>query len=159
MMIPRLAELWPFKCQGHPVSLWCWPLTCNLEKCYSLKSSFGMCNLERQLWYLHLLTRHWPCNLLPQPTSPKHEYRRKLWGHPVSSSMTSSPWKKLFGIIWDDLFISEVKLKLCLIFQNFQNGRHFELATNFLPEFIMEVEYTRKIVISISDILSLWSTL
>ena len=37
----------------------------------------------------------------------------------------------LFGIIWDDLFISEVKLKLCLIFQNFQNGRYFELATNF----------------------------
>ena len=36
-----------------------------------------------------------------------------------------------YGIIWDDLFISEVKLKLCLIFQNFQNGRHFELATNF----------------------------
>ena len=36
-----------------------------------------------------------------------------------------------FDIIWDDLFISEVKLKLCLIFQNFQNGRHFELATNF----------------------------
>ena len=36
-----------------------------------------------------------------------------------------------FGIIWEDLFISEVKLKLCLIFQNFQNGRHFELATNF----------------------------
>ena len=26
--------------------------------------------------------------------------------------------------------ISEVKLKLCLIFQNFQNGSHFELATN-----------------------------
>ena len=36
-----------------------------------------------------------------------------------------------FGIIWDDLFISDVNLKLCLIFQNFQNGRHFELATNF----------------------------
>ena len=35
------------------------------------------------------------------------------------------------GIIWDDLFISEVKVKLCLIFQNFQNGRHFELAANF----------------------------
>ena len=33
-----------------------------------------------------------------------------------------------FGISWDDLFISEVKLKLFLIFQN---GRHFELATNF----------------------------
>ena len=36
-----------------------------------------------------------------------------------------------FGIIWDDLFISEVKVKLCLIFQNFQNGLYFELATNF----------------------------
>ena len=40
----------------------------------------------------------------------------------------------LYGIIWDDLFISEVKLKLCLIFQNFQSGRHFELVTNFLSE-------------------------
>ena len=76
---------------SHPVSLWCWPLTCNLEKCNSLRSSFGMYNLERQLWYWHSLTRHWPCNLLPEPTSPKHEYREKLWGHPVTSSMTSSP--------------------------------------------------------------------
>ena len=39
--------------------------------------------------------------------------------------------KKLFGIIWNDLFISEVKSKLCSRIQNFQNGRHFELATNF----------------------------
>ena len=36
-----------------------------------------------------------------------------------------------WGIIWDYLFISEVKLKLCLIFKKFQIGRHFELATNF----------------------------
>ena len=36
-----------------------------------------------------------------------------------------------FGIIWDDLFTCEVKLKLCLIFQKFQNGCHFEPATNF----------------------------
>ena len=36
-----------------------------------------------------------------------------------------------YGIIWDNLFISEVKLKLRLIFQNFQNVRHFELAINF----------------------------
>ena len=93
LITPRLAE----SCQCHPTSLWCWPLTCNLETCYSLRSSFGMYNLERQLWYLHLLKRHCPCNLLPQPTSPKHEYRGKLWGHSVTSSMTSSPWKKLFG--------------------------------------------------------------
>ena len=90
-----------------------------------------MYNLERQLWYLHLLTRHCPCNLLPEPNSPKHEYREKLWGHPVTSSMTSSPLTTFFGIIWDDLIISEVKLKLCLIYKSFQIGRHFELATNF----------------------------
>ena len=59
------------------------------------------------------------------------EYRGPTWGHPVTSSMTSSSWKYFFGIIWDDLFISEVKLKLCLIFQKFQHGRYFELATNF----------------------------
>ena len=97
-----------------------------------MRSSFDMYNLERQLWYLHLLTKHCPYNLLREPSSPKHEYRGKLWGQPVMSSMTSSPWKIFLGIIWDDLFISDVKWKLCLIFQNFQNGRHFELATNFL---------------------------
>ena len=54
----------------------------------------------------------------------------RFWSHPVTSSMTSSSWKYFFGIIWDDLFISEGKLKLCLIFQNFRNGHYFELATN-----------------------------
>ena len=54
-----------------------------------------MYNLERRLRYLHLLTRHCPCNLLPEPTSTKHEYGGKLRGHPVTSSMTSSPWKIL----------------------------------------------------------------
>ena len=33
--------------------------------------------------------------------------------------------------IWGHLFISDVKLKLCLTFWHFQNGRHFEVATNF----------------------------
>ena len=68
-------------------------LTFDLQsrKCNSLRSSFGMYNLERQLRYWHLLTRHCPCNLLPEPNSPKHEYREKVWGHPVTSSMTSSP--------------------------------------------------------------------
>ena len=89
-----------------------------------------MYSLERRLRYLYLLTRHCPCNFLPEPTSTKHEYGGKLWGHPVTSSMTSSPWNILFGIIWDGLFISEVKLQLCLIFQNFQNGCHFQVATN-----------------------------
>ena len=55
----------------------------------------------------------------------------RFWGLPVTSSMTSSSWKYIFCIIWDDIFLSEVKLKLCFIFQNFQNSRHFELQTNF----------------------------
>ena len=89
-----------------------------------------MYNRERRLRYSHFLTRHCPCNLLPEPTSHKHEYRGQIWGHPVMLSMTSSPWKYFFGMIWDGLFISEVKLKLWLIFKNCQNGRHFEVATN-----------------------------
>ena len=149
----------PFECQGHSVSMWRWPLSCNIEKCYSLRSCFGMYNLERRLRYLNLLTRHCPCNLLPQPTSPKHEYRGNF-----EATMWRHRWchhhGNFFDIILDVFFISEVTLKLCLIFQNFQNGRHFELATNFfLPEVILEVEYTRKMAISISDILSFWSTL
>ena len=35
----------------------------------------------------------------------------------------------------------------------------FSSRKTFLPEVIPEVEYTRKIAISISDILSFWSTL
>ena len=120
----------PFNCQCHPVSLWRWPLTCNLEKCYSLRSSFGMYNLEPRLRYLHLSTRHCPCNLLPEPTSPKlnieGNFEATLWRHRGCHHQG-----KFLGIIWDVFFISEVKLKLCLIFQNFQNGRHFVLATNF----------------------------
>ena len=115
----------------HPVSLWRCPLTCNPEKCYLLTCSLGIYNLKRGLRYSHLLTRHCPCNLLPEPTSPIHEYAGQIWGHPVTSLMMSSPWKILFGgIISDCLFISEVKLMLCFIFQNFQNGCHFEVATN-----------------------------
>ena len=59
-----------------------------------------------------------------------------------------------FGIIWDYLFIFEVKLKLCLIFQNFQNGRHFAVTKKFLPEMIPEVQSTRKIAINIFNILN-----
>ena len=68
--------------------------------------------------------------------------------------------KCFFDIIGDGLNISEVKLKLCWIFHNFQKGRHFELTGNlFLPEVIPEVEYTKKVAISISEILTFRSTL
>ena len=40
--------------------------------------------------------------------------------------------KNIFScIIWDDLSISVVNLKLCVIFWHFQNGRYFEVATKF----------------------------
>ena len=97
---------------------------------------FGMYNLERQLSYWHLLTRHCPCNLLPESTSSKHEYREKLWGHPVTSLMTPSPLKFFFGIIWDDLIIWEVRLKLCLIFNFFLKWPPFWARDKrFLPKF------------------------
>ena len=106
-------------CQGHPVSLWCWPLTCNLEKCYSLRSFFCMYNLAICSRSQHLLNMNIERNF--EATLWRHRWRHHH--------------KKTFcGIIWDDLFISEIRLKLCLIFQNFQNGRHFELATNFFTE-------------------------
>ena len=47
------------------------------------------------------------------------------------SQLSNSSDLPCFGITWDDLFISDVKWKLCLIVKIFQNGRHFELATNF----------------------------
>ena len=82
------------------------------------------------------------------------EYRGPNWRPPCDVIDDVIIMKNtLFDIIWDDLFIPEVKLKLCLIFQNFQNGRYFELATNFFTG-----SYTRKIAISISNILSFWWT-
>ena len=62
----------------------------------------------------------------------------------------------VFGIIWDNRFTSEVKLKLYLIFKNFQNGRYFEVTANFfLPEVIPVVEYVSKIWMSIPNIFEL----
>ena len=86
------------------------------------------------------------------------EYRGPTFRPPYDVIDDVSIMKNTFyGIIWDDLFISEVKLKLCLISQNliFQNSRHFELAKNFfLLEVKPEVEHHTKIVMGIADTLS-----
>ena len=111
------------KCQGHPVSLWRWPLTCNLEKCSSLRSCFAMYILERRLRYLHLLTTHCTCNLLPEPTSPIHEYREKFWGHPVTSSMMPSSWKFCFGIT---------------IYSNFKTDLFWDLVASSMTSWVRE---------------------
>ena len=130
-------------------------LTFDLQsrKCCSLRSSFGIYNLERQLWYLNLLTRHCPCNLLPEPTPPKHEYRGKLWGHPVTWSMTLSQWKKHF---WHNLgrsFHTWCEIEVAFKIWKLSKWPPFWARDKlFLPEVVSEVEYTRKIAISISDI-------
>ena len=46
----------------------------------------------------------------------------------MTSSMT------LFGIIWDGLIICEVRLKLCLIFQNFKMAAILSSQQTFLPD-------------------------
>ena len=120
-------ELRPFNCEGHPVSLWRWPLTCDLETCCLLRSFLGMYN-QKDDRDIHIFWQ----DIALATCSPKHEFRGQLWGQPVTSSMTSSPWKLLlFGIIWDNLFISEVKLKLCLRFEKFQNGRNLRSRQTF----------------------------
>ena len=116
LIIPRLAELRPFKCQCRTVSLWRWlwpAISKNVIHWDRLLVCIAL--IERQLQNLHLLRRHCPCNFLQEPTSPKHEYRGKLWGHPVTSSMTSSPWKKkTFWPFWarDKLFYRKLYRKL-----------------------------------------------
>ena len=148
----------PFTWQCHPVSLWRWPLTCNLEKCYSLRSSFGIYHLERRLRYLHLLTRH--CNLLLEPTSPKHEYRGKLWSHPVTSLMMSLPWKKNWHHLGCFFFHIWGQIEAVFNISKFWEWPPFWGRDKlFLQEVIPEVEYTRKMAIRISDISSFWSTL
>ena len=63
------------------------------------------------------------------------------------------------GITWDDLVISQIKLKACLIFKICEMAAIFRSRQICLPHVIPEVEYASKIAISISNILSFWSTL
>ena len=70
--------------------------------------------------------------------------------------------KKNSCIIWDDLFISVVNFKLCVIFWHFQNGRHFEVATKFFTRSDTGIWICHKDShehLSICDILSFWSML
>ena len=111
---------------------------------------FCMYNLERQLWYWHLLTRHCPCNLLPEPSSPKHEYGQKFWGHPVTSSMTSSPEKNFFLHNYGRPFNIWGQIEAVFIIQKFSKWPPFWARHKlFLPKAIPEVENARKIAMSI----------
>ena len=148
------------KCQGHPVSLWRWPLTCDLEK---------MLLIDVLLFVGHVKRRKtittFACIDETLPTCSRSEpliymniegnYQVTLWRQRWRHHHKITFW----GIIWDDLLTADVKLKLCLRFPNFQNGRLFDVATIFLPEAIPEVEHASKIAINVSNILSFWSML
>ena len=135
-------------------------LTIDLQsrKLLFIEIVFGMYNLERQLWYWHLLTRHCPCNLLPESISPKYEYREKLWGHPVTSDVITI---KIF--FWHNLGRSYHmwgQIEAVFNISKFSKWQPFRACDIlFLPEVIPEVKYTRKTDMCISDILSIWSTL
>ena len=131
LIIPRLTELWPFKCQGHPVGLWSWLWPAILKRvihwdrllaCITKKDNYDICIYWQDI-ALATCSRSQP--LLNM--NIEGNFEATLWCH----RWCRQHEKHFFGIIWDDLFISEVKLKLCLIFQNFRNGRHYELATDF----------------------------
>ena len=48
------------------------------------------------------------------------------------------------------------QIEAVLLFWHFQNGRHFQITTNTLLEVIPEIDYTSKITMNISKILSFW---
>ena len=64
-----------------------------------------------------------------------------------------------FKLIVAGLFRSDVKMNLCRIFRNFQNGRHFDVRRTFKPEVVPEVESYTKICHAIPYILKFCSTL
>ena len=74
------------------------------------------------------------------------EYRRQSLRLPCDVIDDFIIMKKSFlGIIWNDLFMSEVKLKQYPIIQNSKMAAILSSRQTFLPEGIPEVEYTRKI--------------
>ena len=118
LIIPGLTELWPFKCKCHPVNLWCWLWPAISKSVIHWDRLLPHVSPRKTIMIFAFIEETLPLQLAFSRSQAKHEYRWKLGDHPVTSSMTPSPWKHFFGMIWDDLFISVAKWKLCLIFQN-----------------------------------------
>ena len=93
-----------------------WPVDINNDvlntQFYKCSHSF-MIAMHRKLMVIFMLMPYLSGKL--SLFNLKRNSECRLRGHPVASSS----WKIPFCIIWDDFFISEVKLKLCLIFQSF----------------------------------------
>ena len=89
LILPKLTELQPSECQGHLVSMWPWPLTCDfvywdlLQACVTWKDDY----------YIRIDGRDIALpKLAPGANLSKHEYTGQHSGHPV----TSSRWKIFF---------------------------------------------------------------
>ena len=84
-----------------------------------------------------------------------------IWWYICTGSlmMTSSSWKYFFLHNLGRYFHIWGRIEAVCHISKFSNGRHFELATNFFTGSYTGRRIYQKIAMSISDILSFWSTL
>ena len=76
----KMTELRPFNSRsvGNPVTM---TFVLRSWKALFLKrrAPLVMCNLEIWLRYSHTFPRFWPTNMLPEPPSLKHAYKKRYW--------------------------------------------------------------------------------
>ena len=127
-LAPILTELLEFKILTYFGTLW--------RHQWSNPRSFVKAYLQFNDTYVHLVWRWYLCKFFSYHEKCYFlfikEYR-EMTLRSFSDVIDDVITMKIFFscIIWDDLFISDVKLKLCFIFWHFQNGRYFELSTKF----------------------------
>ena len=114
------------KSPSKPVVL---TLTCNLEVLFIEIVFCRMYHLERQLWYLHLLKRHYPCNLL----SPGAKLNMN-----IEENLEATPWRHRWRHHNEKTFLAWFGTIFSYLWPNWScvkyfkiSSRHFELATNF----------------------------
>ena len=86
-------------------------------------------NFEATLWR-HRWRHHHENTFL----ASKHEYRGKLWGHHVTSSMTSSSWKIIFGYNLGRSFYIWGKIEAVFNISKFSKWPPCWARTNFFTE-------------------------
>ena len=127
-LVQILGELLHFKVLTYFGTLWRhqWSTLRSFVKAYSQFNDTKVHLVWR--WYIcSFFSYHERCYFFIHKGIERIDFEVTLWRH-----RWRHHYENIFScIIWDDRFISDVKFKLCLIFWHFQNGRHFELATNF----------------------------
>ena len=113
-------------------------LFCNLMTSSMISSILFYIAIITISWYIYTLSLirdfcsffsyHEKCFLFHLQKNIEGLFKVNFWRHQLRHHYEILS----YGLIWDDLFIPDVKLKLCLTFWHFQNGRHFGVATKFL---------------------------